>query len=755
MKIRHAFFVLIYLVAFALCVKNFREPDLWWQIRTGEWIMDHHKVPTQDVFSYTMKGENWINIKWGFEVIAAVVSSLSGPESVYVLQGIINCFIVFFLFKISKIFFRQKYPEETFRKNPYWLLSSSLCISIIFIATEYRMIGRPEMISHLFTLIFLFILQKNKNQPGRQLYLLIPLQLIWANMHEAFGVGLVLLFIYTASAWAKYFLSHEGRKDSTQLSLVTGLSILSVLINPRGLALLTRPFNIMSQVYANKYTTELSDISSDDWWKKEAFLALIISLLSIIILLIRQKNKAGKESNIKNLLLRISDPYLLTIVAFVYLGITAYRNLIFLSLVSFPVFHLGVFELLNSKKPATKNKSIWANTLALLLPVIFYVSIVTDKYYEWTKSRDRFGFEINSTNNPVGAAEYIQQHNLAGKKCFSDYLTSSYLLWKLQPSFETYIDLRDLDVFPAQFFNDFLRDVFSPLDFHRLDSIQKFDYAVVYRPQFDALHAYLYNDSIYALKYVDAVAAVYEKTDNFTRDDIFSDCKPQKAGMFASSINRILNPFYKAFDYSSVENDYIAASYFLNVERIDLAKKRADALAGRNSYKGKELLGQIEYRMSQNEQNDSVKNILLSNAESLYRESIRQNSDYAPALFGLGAVHIAQKNFSAAVKDLSKCLEIDPENYQAHLSIAESYRGLMDLSSTRKDEYRKLLIHHFTKANSLNPGNPMVIANMGFVYFQMNDCDHAVEYLSRVVNDERLSKEDRTAAQNCIKQCGS
>jgi len=611
------------------------------------------------------------------------------------------------------------------------------------------------MISHLFTLIFLFLLQKNKIKPANQLYLLIPLQMLWANLHEAFGIGLVIMLIYTASSWFEYFFAGTERKNSIRLTIVTALSLASVAINPQGLALLARPFNIMSQVYTNKYTTELLDISSYEWWKKEAYLALIISLVSIVFLTMRKANTINSKSRIKDLMLRFSHPYFLTILAFLYLGITAYRNLIFLSLVCFPIFHLGFFNLLHSKNAIAKNKSTWLNLLSAVLPIIFYVGIVSNKYYEWTKSRDRFGLEVLTVNNPVGAAKYIAQHKLEGKKCFSDYLTSSYLLWRNQPAFETYIDLRDLDVFPPEFFNDFLRDINSPLDFHRLDSINKFDYAVIFRPQFDALHAQLYNDSIYALKYVDAVAAVYEKTDSFSREDIFSDCLPEKTGTFANALNKILNPFYKSYDYENVETDYIAANYFMTVGRIDLAKSRADSMIAANGYKGKELMAQINYRLYSNEPNDSTRSVLLSNAETLYRESLRQNPNYAPSLLGKGLVHLAQRNFAAAVKVLGKCIEIEPENVQAHLSIADAYKELMVLSSRKKDEYRNLMIDHFREANNLNPGNPMVIANLGFVYFQMNDCDHAVEFLSQISNDMRLNEEDRLAAQKCIRQCGS
>ena len=755
MKIKKLLFTLCLLVAVALSIRSFREPDLWWQIRTGQWIIEHHQVPKSDVFSFTMNGTEWINIKWGFEVIAAFLAGSLGPESVFLLQALVNCLLLFFLLKLSLLYYRKRGFEHPYGQKTF-LLAGIISFLLVMVGTEYRMIGRPEMISHLMTILFLYLLEKDKYQPSRNLFLLIPLQLLWANLHEAFGIGIVLLCIYTASAWVEKLLIKTDYTQLKRLILATICSTAAVALNPNGVKLLLRPFNIMSQVYSNKYTTELLDFTTSEWWKKEAFIGLAVSLISIISILSTKKNVKKNEGYFFRIITWFNNPYLLTLLAFLYLGLSAYRNLAFLSLISFPVLHISLFSWMQKRFSKLNLFEQFAIPLSVLLPVIFYVGIVTDYYYKFTNSRDRFGLEVLSINNPVGAAGFIQENNLGNKKCFSDYLTSSYLLWKLQPDFKTYIDLRDLDIFPPAFFTDFLRDANSPVDFHLLDSIQKFDYAVIFRPQFEQLHAYLYNDSIYALKYVDAVAAIYEKTDLFTREDIFTPCKPVKAGTFATVVNKVLNPLYHPFDYSTVENDYIAGNYYLTVGRFDLVRQRAAALLQnmRTAYKGNELIAQVYFRSSIHETDDSVKNVLLSSAEDAYRESLRDNKNYAPSLLGLGSVHFAGKNYTAAIRDFTECLDEDKDNYQAHLSIAQCYRELMNISTTRKEEYRRELLRHFLKANSLSPGNPMIEANIGFVYFQMNDCDHATRYLSRVSGEKSLNAEDQLAVQNCLRQCG-
>lgn len=755
MNLKKISLALCFLIAIAASIKSFREPDLWWQIRTGEWILEHHEVPKLDVFSYTMNGKQWINIKWGFEVLAAVVTKIAGPESVFIIQSIVNCLIVFFLLKLSQLLFRKNGIENPSSQRNF-LFSGVISFIILMTGVEYRMIGRPEMFSHLFTILFLVILENNRLSPSKLIYAIIPLQLLWANMHEAFGIGIVILAIYTLSAWLDRIFSKDRKSDAIQLSIITISAIASVVINPNGIDLLTRPFNIMNQVYSNKYTTELLDFTAPEWWKKEAYIGMLFSIVSIVTLLAMKKNEKTKNTQFQKFVLKVNNPYLITLIAFLYLGLTAYRNLIFISLICFPVFHYSFYLGLRRWFEKAKRFQKYSIPVVVVLLIFFYASIVSNKYYQFTNSRDRFGLEVLSINNPTGAADYIQKNNLKNKVCFSDYLTSSFLLWKLQPEFKTYIDLRDLDVFPAAFFNEFLRDVNSAKDFHKLDSLRHFDYAVVFRPQFSALHAYLYNDSIYALKYVDPVAAIYEKTDNFTRDDIFEKCKPVKPGSFATAVNKILNPFYTSYSYSGIETDYIAASYYLTVGRVELAKQRADNLAqsAKTRYKAGELMGQIYFRSAMQEPNDSARQGLLSLAEESYLQSLRDNSNFAPSFLGLGSVHYTQKNYTGAISDLNKCLAIDDDNFDAHLSIAQCYRELISTGSAKKDEYRNKLLQHYLKANALNPGNTMVIANIGFVYFQANDCEKAKKYLSEVAGREGLGNNDSLAVLNCLRQCG-
>src|ERR1700748_2186376 len=58
------------------------DPDTLWQIKVGQWILDHRAVPETDIYSFTMQGQPWISTQWLAQVMyakACAVAGWSGP----------------------------------------------------------------------------------------------------------------------------------------------------------------------------------------------------------------------------------------------------------------------------------------------------------------------------------------------------------------------------------------------------------------------------------------------------------------------------------------------------------------------------------------------------------------------------------------------------------------------------------------------------------------------------------------------------
>src|SRR5271165_7345699 len=63
--------------------------DAGWHIRTGEYILDHHAVPHQDLYSFSKPGAAWYAWEWGSDVFFGLLHRLAGLKGVVLATGVI------------------------------------------------------------------------------------------------------------------------------------------------------------------------------------------------------------------------------------------------------------------------------------------------------------------------------------------------------------------------------------------------------------------------------------------------------------------------------------------------------------------------------------------------------------------------------------------------------------------------------------------------------------------------------------------
>ena len=56
--------------------------DTGWHIRTGEWILAHHHVPLQDIFSFSKPNSAWFAWEWLTDILFAWLYSHGGLRTV-------------------------------------------------------------------------------------------------------------------------------------------------------------------------------------------------------------------------------------------------------------------------------------------------------------------------------------------------------------------------------------------------------------------------------------------------------------------------------------------------------------------------------------------------------------------------------------------------------------------------------------------------------------------------------------------------
>src|SRR4051812_11113567 len=54
-------------LTFLLGVFPLKDTDFWWHLRTGDWIRQTGRVPTHDLYTFTVPDHRWIDLHWGFQ----------------------------------------------------------------------------------------------------------------------------------------------------------------------------------------------------------------------------------------------------------------------------------------------------------------------------------------------------------------------------------------------------------------------------------------------------------------------------------------------------------------------------------------------------------------------------------------------------------------------------------------------------------------------------------------------------------------
>src|SRR5215467_9791977 len=71
-----------------------RDPDTYWHIRIGQWILENTKVPVVDFYSYTAAGQPWISAQWLAEILFALAFNVAQWRGVVILSVALSAAII-------------------------------------------------------------------------------------------------------------------------------------------------------------------------------------------------------------------------------------------------------------------------------------------------------------------------------------------------------------------------------------------------------------------------------------------------------------------------------------------------------------------------------------------------------------------------------------------------------------------------------------------------------------------------------------
>jgi len=199
--------------------------DTGWHIRTGEYILDTRSVPVRDLFSFSKAGQPWFAWEWLSDVIFALLHRAWGLKGVVAFTGLALTFATVLLYRY--MIWRGA--------NLFAALGGALLAAG---ASTVHYLARP----HIFTLVGLtaavWILERDRRQPGRAVWWLVPMTAVWANLHGGFLAWIASLGLVAAGSLWQAALDPPGvprRFQATgRYALLAAACALATLANPYG-----------------------------------------------------------------------------------------------------------------------------------------------------------------------------------------------------------------------------------------------------------------------------------------------------------------------------------------------------------------------------------------------------------------------------------------------------------------------------------------------------------------------------------------
>ena len=169
----------VYALLLAVGSGLLNDPDTYWQITLGQWMLDHHAVPRTDIYSFTMQGQPWISTQWLAQVAYALAYNIGGWAGPVVLAAASASLAIALL---------ARFLHARLARTPTLvILAATLALMAGHMLARPHVLAMPVMVAWVAGLVDAM---DRKRAPS---FWLLPLMALWANLHGGFVLGLALI----------------------------------------------------------------------------------------------------------------------------------------------------------------------------------------------------------------------------------------------------------------------------------------------------------------------------------------------------------------------------------------------------------------------------------------------------------------------------------------------------------------------------------------------------------------------------------
>jgi hypothetical protein len=397
-------------------------PDTWWHLEAGRYIVQTHHLPSPDPFAFTTAaakpayaGEETVRrFNLTHEWLAQSIFYLAWAGGGWAGGG----WAALILLRAAMLTaFCGLAGLVAFHRTGGLYRSLAAAIATAAIAGNFA-VDRPFLFTYLLLAGTIYILETARSR--RTVWLLPPLFLLWANCHGGYFLGWVALAAYCIPTLLRR-APDAPPSGARRLWTVSALCVLVSGLNPNGF----RALAVTLAYRSSALQSSLWEWRRPQLWPPDLFAAVLFLAAAALLWQFRQ--------------VRLSDWILFA--AFAAASLLAIRNTILIG-------WLGPL-LIAAYLPFAPPRPRWSEFAAAALLLAGVAGEIV--------SGNAFQLRAEEWLYPKGAADFLLAHRIRGP-IFNVYEHGGYLMWRLWPREKVFIDGRALS---DTLFHDYQRMLYA------------------------------------------------------------------------------------------------------------------------------------------------------------------------------------------------------------------------------------------------------------------------------------------------------
>jgi hypothetical protein len=407
LSLSNLFALVLLLGLLAMTARNAVDPDLWWHLRTGQWIVETGHVPHSDPFSFTRTGHAWVSHEWLSEVAFYELWKHCGAAALIVFSAIVTTtgFMLLYL----------RCPGKR-----HWAAAATV-VGALASAPSWGV--RPQMFTFTLASLLLWLVETGEGRPKRLLWI-PPLFLLWLNLHAGFALGPALLLAYGVGLILESAIGETPWQQVRPIVLRVLLLLLACLalvpLNPSGAQLYRYPFDTLRSPGMRSFIVEWFSPNFHDWLYRSFLLVWLLLLTTLSASRARPKG-------------RVIVPLLLTSFAV----LDAVRHIPIFVLVAIPVIAAALTvasgaSVVQPRPGSSRLRPLFNGAVVILIAVFALARWAILARNQNAREAEQF---------PAKAVAFLRSGDYP-QRVFVYYDWGGYAFWKLYPEYRVFVDGR-------------------------------------------------------------------------------------------------------------------------------------------------------------------------------------------------------------------------------------------------------------------------------------------------------------------------